>query len=74
LSSRVDGFAAGNGYDKAGSRPIFIAFFIVPRSRWSLESELELKGFGLLVCFAALFAGASGAAAQNPDMLSGFSL
>jgi len=42
--------------------------------RWSLESEseLELKGFGLLVCFAALFAGASGAAAQNPDMLSGF--
>jgi hypothetical protein len=42
------------------------------RSRWSLESESELKGFGLLVCFAALFAGASGAAAQNPDMLSGF--
>ena len=42
------------------------------RSRWSLESELELKGFGLLVCFAALFAGASGASAQNPDMLSGF--
>ena len=42
------------------------------RSRWWLESELELKGFGLLVCFAALFAGASGASAQNPDMLSGF--
>src|SRR5258705_3393914 len=46
------------------------------RSRWSLESESEskseLEGFGLLVCFAALFVGASGAAAQSPDMLSGF--
>src|SRR5882757_5482285 len=44
------------------------------RSRWSLDSESksELEGFGLLVCFAALFAGGSGAAAQNPDMLSGF--
>src|SRR3981081_4037186 len=44
------------------------------RSRWSLEleSELELKGFGLLVCFAALFAAASGASWRNPAMLSGF--
>jgi hypothetical protein len=33
---------------------------------WSLE------GFGLMVCFAAVFAVASQAVAQNPDMLSGF--
>jgi hypothetical protein len=38
------------------------------RSRWSSK----LESFGLLVCFAVLFADAGGAAAQNPDSLSAF--
>ena len=36
------------------------------RSRWPLQ------GFGVIVCLAAVFAVASQAVAQNPDMLSGF--